>query len=461
MSNSKRDPQSSIETYHAKASQIPQELAASHGLSLLAFRTILTSGHEPRSVEWICEDLDRTGSWPETGELVTEDVRETVFSCITAGWLRIVDEQAIREIGHYLEGSGALTPLGGLPEIGSVDVTVGGAAICQEFAAALEALRNRYYAELGIPLQPEPLYQHVIGSSDQFFCLTSDAAERLLSEAAWFYAEQGLQVSAAPVLTLIGPWRRVWWERYPSAYQVEVSATRAADLDALRSAVSFVAQPDSSRRSEINTHWAQVLLQFGVSAAELAVLVRFAFGSLPLEMAAESAMGFSNRAGLVSVSTQDCREGIASCLRKGWLREIDGPALAELENDLRQDPALGPIEPLPDIGHIDLSREGARLYKDVHRELYGSGVLLHVAPGPATPPPDRTAYSDAVYRHQVSLERFYYRDEQAAAAARKEFLAPSGPRGVCSVGDPFPIGPWCVHWWERFEKGAYIDVRRS
>jgi hypothetical protein len=44
--------------------------------------------------------------------------------------------------------------------------------------------------------------------------------------------------------------------------------------------------------------------------------------------------------------------------------------------------------------------------------------------------------------------------EKVLEASRSYQTSPD----VKSVSDPIPLGPWCLYWWERFERGFKLEV---
>jgi hypothetical protein len=77
------------------------------------------------------DDLARTAASHSEGDplghVSAEACEAALFSCISKGWLRIVDERILQCIRSFLQRRPSLGPIYGLPEVGDVDFTTRGA----------------------------------------------------------------------------------------------------------------------------------------------------------------------------------------------------------------------------------------------------------------------------------------------------------------------------------------------
>ena len=143
----------------------------------------------------------------------------------------------------------------------------------------------------------------------------------------------------------------------------------------------------------------------------------------------------------VTVSEDECRDGLETCLRYGWLRWLDGTAVDEIHALLREAPTLLPVgsEVVPG-GDIDFTFRGAALYRMIAAEWLG---------------PD---WEDAL---EVSKE--YYREEHRYCEAERGLQGIAQgymDRGeVVRASKVVSLGPWCVYWWERFPDGYRLELQ--
>lgn len=141
-----------------------------------------------------------------------------------------------------------------------------------------------------------------------------------------------------------------------------------------------------------------------------------------------------------SVCEHECQRALTECLEAGWLRVIDKPTLLDLRLQVRAQPGMGPIYGFPRIGDVDFTAAGARLYRQVLRELHGSSFADdHIS----------------IIRRHGREQRFtrYHR------TARKELCKLRHDSSVRAR--MIPIRGWYVYWWHRYPKGYRIDVQRA
>ena len=103
------------------------------------------------------------------------------------------------------------------------------------------------------------------------------------------------------------------------------------------------------------------------------------------------------------------------------------------------DPVYSPIPAGEGWGEIDFTPAGADLYRVLSAEWLGPDWE------------DALAVSHGYYRE----EHRYCEAEEGFAGIVEEYVAKGGVVRSCRV---VPIGPWCVHWWERFPSGVRLEL---
>src|SRR5262249_4691522 len=129
------------------------------------------------------------------------------------------------------------------------------------------------------------------------------------------------------------------------------------------------------------------------------------------------------------------------CLQMGWLRVVDKMALREVRTRLRAEPGIGPVYGLPRVGDVDFTLAGARLYRRIIVELYGSSFIA-----------DRVLVAKRG-RKEYRFTKTYRTALRELAKLRHE----SG--GVAR--EVLPIGRWYVYWWDRYATGYCITGKRK
>jgi hypothetical protein len=153
--------------------------------------------------------------------------------------------------------------------------------------------------------------------------------------------------------------------------------------------------------------------------------------------AAESAKRFGRQ-----LTSTECCSHLATCLRNGWLREVDDEMIAEVRHLAHADSAVMPVpfDPVRQMGGIDFSADGAQLYRTLSTEILGQG-----------------------WEDCLCLENTYFREEHRYCATRagveatlREYEEAQESPTSQSL---HAIGPWCVYWWERFNSGYRLQLQ--
>jgi hypothetical protein len=124
------------------------------------------------------------------------------------------------------------------------------------------------------------------------------------------------------------------------------------------------------------------------------------------------------------------------------MRSVDQMVVDEIEMLLGSDDAIvaAPETILPTArGAIDFSPSGACFYRNLAAEIFGP-----------TWEDDIVAWRE-IYReeHRYCAAESGLVNLEAEYAARGEYV-----RATRLI----PIGPWCVHWWERYPAGYRLEL---
>jgi hypothetical protein len=339
---------------------------------------------------------------------------------------------------------------GGLPDVGCVDFTDAGADLWLRLCERRE------------PTTWPVTYTDVVHEKTTHYFRTAAAAVAAIEDRR---RPDDTVIITGP--TPIGPWRAQWWRRFPASYRIEIEERRQWQGGASGGGESCYLD-DAARRADPD-RLRHVLDCHNVTLAEWLVLDCTAGNGFPGTAAhlCRGAVAFGGRLLGAAVPEDLCREGLEACLRYGWLRVVDQHTDDEVKSLLDADPAHlalprtaenrpgecyyhtdprrpGNLVPVPmPVAHrwggIDFSPDGARLYRMIQAERLG---------------PD---WEDALHvsREYYWEEHCYSTSEEGFERVVQEHIA----RGVVvQASRVVPIGPWCVHWWERFPAGYRLEL---
>jgi hypothetical protein len=238
--------------------------------------------------------------------------------------------------------------------------------------------------------------------------------------------------------TPIGPWRTHWWRRFSEGYRLDVeekmqwtqpwrggwdcSMPRSADTTDLR-----------RLQRVLDCH--NVTLPEWLLLAAMDDTCTAMRDILPQKVAESAEWKFG-----VTVSEDECRDGLEACLRYGWLRLAQN-ARDEVDAVLRAEPAVMPVARDVqgwDEDEVDFTPNGAALYRMISAEWLG---------------PD---WEDA-----LSVWNVYYRELHLYSVTEKYLPGYSGAEQgeVVLESKLVPIGPWCSLWWQRFPSGYRLELK--
>jgi hypothetical protein len=385
------------------------------------------------------------------GPVVTEEeCRVALNGCLAKGWMQVIDGPARTRIADDLCTRGVLGPIyGGLPDEGCVDFTETGA----------EMWRLRRGRQSNKELAS---YTDVVHERTAHYFGTVTAALLAIDK---FRTRDDVVRITGPNPT--GPWRAQWWRRFPEGYRIDIEERRTwqgfcsggcencyVDYSCLH--------PDSDQlRHVLDCH--------NVTLAEWLMLesmerdwIRDSAANL-CRGAAESAVRLLG----VAISEEQCRDALEACVRYGWLRLTDDRTAEEVQSLLANDPVLlavprmaqnrpqeccyaidqlrpGKLIPIPMPAHVrrgefDFSLDGATLYRMVSAEWLGAG-----------------------WEDNLNVTAGYYWEEHHYCESDEGFEDIAAEH--VAMGDVIlarrvvPIGPWCVHWWDRFPSGYRLEL---
>ncbi len=394
-----------------------------------------------------------------TGPKATEDeCRVALGDCLARGWLQILTESTRERIQEELRSGGYLGPIraGGGPEVGFVDFAEAGLVLWRRLQELFRPVKK-------FPLRELPFaYQDVVHEKTARFFRTAAAAAVAIEEIR---TQEDVVAVSGP--TNIGPWRVQWWRRFPEGYRIDVEERRhwqgRAGGGGERCHLDHSSQRADPGRLQ------DVLDRHNVTLAEWVVMEHMerGYGRERAKDFCRAASESGNRLLGHSITEKECLEGLKACLRYGWLTVLDQQAVDEVKSLLAADSALlalpstaegrekvcsytinpdrpgqlWPI-PMPDAywkGRIDFTPAGAALYQMTSAEWLGP-----------------------VWEDSLDASRVYYWEEHHYCETDEGFdriVQQHIAKGeTVRAKRVVPIGPWCVHWWERFPSGYRLEL---
>ncbi|WP_157470006.1 hypothetical protein [Gemmata sp. SH-PL17] len=386
------------------------------------------------------------------GKVTEAECRVALTNCLAKGWLQVIDEPARKRIVSELQRGGVLGPVYGHPNVGSVDFTDSGAGLWRR-------LVERCWPEKGLSD-----YTDVVHEKTAQYFRTEAAAIAAIEEI-----RSGDDVVAVTGPAPVGSWRVQWWRRFPEGYRIDFEEQRRWQGRGSGGETCYL---DRSVQSGDPNQLQHVLDCRNIALAEWLLLQSMesgCFRNSAVNLARDAAKS-GNRYFGVTVSDEQCREGLEACLRYGWLRVVDQIATDEVRTLLGADSAhlalprtaenrpqeccytFDPLrhdklvpKPFPAtywLGRIDFSPAGAALYRTISSEWLGGD------------------WEDALL-----VSRGYYWEEHRYCAAKEGFEGviekhiAEGTRVLANR--VVSIGPWCARWWDRFPAGFRLELELS
>jgi hypothetical protein len=356
------------------------------------------------------------------GQVSLEESKAALAGCFAKGWLRIVDDEVLSSLQNEIRSAGLLGPVYDYPCLEGVDFTHAGA---EQWLRICDRL-GRNESKNSFP------YSDVVHVK---------LAKYFPSKAAALMGIERIKESECGVVAisqphLIGPWRAQWWQRFNEGYRVDVELRMqwaGRSFDSYLSNISF----DPTTRPIDVEHAENVLKRHGLPLVAWLVMANVSGEHdecSVAHLAAEDAKQLGQ-----DLSERTCRAAVTACREMGWLRDGSEQVNAEIENLLRADDTIMPVLHVPKLYAIDFTVAGAELYRKLSAEILG---------------PD---WEDTIDVEEVFfLEVHHYCATEAAIAAANAEYAERGDVPISSR--TVPIGPWCVHWWERFSSGYRLEL---
>jgi hypothetical protein len=392
---------------------------------------------------------------------------------IAKGWLQRIDEAGRVALVNDLRRTIQTGPFERLPECGEVDVALAGALLLQEEDQALKRFRDSYVGalEMGQPPDFGPAYNRERQIVEEYTFPSHEIALCFVSDSLSYYRGRDFQCVSLSESVSIGPWRRAWWDYYPTGFRVRVTAEKASSAldmtipptligEATEDSPEASCLPGETIRTILNPLNQRVTIQqHGLAVPQWQVLRTFSSGPLPLESALAQVIDWCHDDPLGIPTDAEAQLGLQSCLDSKWICVLDEEALHAINQLLTIQPAIGPLEELayassPAIG---LTSPGAALLQRVQHALYGPALDFMAWSMPCFPVSHWQASRYHVHRLSSIMELYYTSPQSAATYADETRAAPFGG----SVSAPVPTGSWCTHWWQRYPEGFRVDVERE
>jgi hypothetical protein len=373
------------------------------------------------------EDLPRRAAgenYSLGGPNTVEECRAALDACLAKGWVQVIDEEALEAIRDELHREQVVGPIYRLPEVGDVDFTRRGADLWQRLRGAPPPdSRRTAFA-----------YTDVVHSKTTRYFRTRAAALREVEE---FYSGDDVVSLTGP--SLIGRWRIQWWRLFPEGYRIDVEERHHWEGMC----------PHQEGWEGIPPHrWAinpkclrNILDGHNVRPVEWVHLAAMDGYGLRGPNDLVRGRGRWEEPFGITASEPERREALEDCLRNGWLRTTDQAAVEAIQALLADGQAavLVPRETRCGLGEIDFTPAGAGLYRMIAAEYLG---------------PD--------WEDDVSVSKEHYREEHRYCETEE------GLRDIVQVYEAageivlasrvVPLGPWCVHCWERFPAGYRMEL---
>jgi hypothetical protein len=167
------------------------------------------------------------------------------------------------------------------------------------------------------------------------------------------------------------------------------------------------------------------------------------------------------------VPEEDLWSGLEACLRHGWLRILDRQVIDDIHTLLRNDSALLAVPKrakLRPVGHdmiLDPANPGQFMASPLTMESRWGEIDFSEA-GAALYRMISAEYLEPGWEDNLVASRRYYVEEhlycETEDGFRIDVQALIAQGSVIQARRLVSIGPWCVHWWERFPSGYRLEL---
>jgi hypothetical protein len=160
-------------------------------------------------------------------------------------------------------------------------------------------------------------------------------------------------------------------------------------------------------------------------------------------------------------------DALTVCLEKGWLMVLDQPKIDDVRRMIRDDTAflalprcarMRPVECQYDWDPADPSklvpepRPDSRLWGQFDFTLDGANLYRHISAEWLGPDWEDDLRASVTYSW---VEHHYSESEAGFEKTVQEHVAMGN---IIRGSRVAPLGPWCVHWWERFPNGFRLEL---
>ncbi len=190
------------------------ELLARAGVSVAQWCVLCSCGYGPKPDWGVVADAVAECRHCRYGSISEEEAEAAIRSCVSAGWLRTIDEVSLEEMEESVAQKRLIGPVYCFPSVGDVDFTPGGVAFFQKLSYEVFGTR---------PGADEDFYVQSDGGTVAY-CPTFEAAQRVAEEYRQF-PNFAFVSQPAP----IGRWCVYWWLEFASGYRLIVRKKATPD----------------------------------------------------------------------------------------------------------------------------------------------------------------------------------------------------------------------------------------
>lgn len=381
----------------------------------------------------INESKDTLARWATSrdynlgSDLSLAETSAAVDSCFQRGLLRILTRAALAEIKDDLERNHVVGPIYGLPESGKIDFTNEGASLWRSIQLAIPDVN---------PSQLQRGFANcdVIEIRTRRYFVSRRAAERqrkLLS-----------RMSDVPSVTKVIPCpdlRLTWWSSPTKGWQFDFTEEmhwtgRSGGGN------SPSLWWDAEQGGIDSTRVRQKCRGCGMDLSDWCVLLTVASSEFLLaKNLRRCAIAFAQRQFRLRNAPERIADAISRCAKKQLIGRMGKGAIHRIGASIATSPRPMVVpELVPE--HVDLSPAGVELLLELGPNIFGDAWL------------DGWRVEQDVFRR----EHRYAQTLLDVASVFDEYN--QSEETVLSVGPITPLGPWCVHWWERHPTGYRVEL---
>lgn len=349
-----------------------------------------------------------------------EEAANLIETCMNKGLIQIVSQEALRNMMSIVQQDGSIGPIYGYPDLGTVDLT-------EEGAVRYKAKAIGHY----FPDNPASIgYRHV---STSIFA-DPQAAESFSASIDPTNGSSDWNRMCSKVVE-VGPWRKSWWYTHSMGYAIQIIDERSVESSLRHPTVEPIVELDCQDPIDPDSmiELPEFPEQSYVTRGEWLVLTHVALGlNTEIDFAVQIQNGFLNQT--YSLSLQECRYGLASCQRKGWVRRVDSQFCKELDQMMGKSSVLNFIQQPPIDDSFEFTDAGAAVFVGLC-DVSSKNLLA----------------SDCVTQLTVDGKICLFETLQEAMDYFQQNRIVWWSHHFLSL--PWEIGPWCTTWWDRHQSG--------